>query len=159
MDTNIGLNESVRQQIAQNLGMLLADTFVLYVKTQNFHWNIMDARFYSMHKFLEKEYKKLRKSIDKIAERIRALGERSPGSLKQLLKMTSLKESNGDLLADEMLQELLKDHEFICRFIRERIILAARLGDEGTAELLIQQLRAHEKSAWLLRSHLVPLVV
>lgn len=156
MEINIGLSESVRQQIAQNLSMLLADTYLLYVKTQNFHWNIIDARFYSLHLFLKKEYETLEKLIDEIAERIRKLGERSPGSLKQFLSITSLKESDGDLIGDEMLLELLKDHEMICRFLRERIILASRLGDEGTADLFIQQLRVHENSAWMLRSHLSP---
>lgn len=156
---HIGLNDSARQQIAQNLSMLLADTYVLYVKTQNFHWNVVDIRFYSLHLFLEKEYKKLNKAIDEIAERIRKLGERSPGSLQQFLNITSLKESDEDLTADEMLLELLKDHETICCFLRERIALAAKLGDEGTSDLLIQRLHAHEKSAWMLRSQLPSLSI
>jgi starvation-inducible DNA-binding protein len=157
MEINIGLTDSIRQQIAQNLSMLLADTYVLYVKTQNFHWNVIDSRFYSLHLFLEKEYKKLEEAIDKIAEHIRKLGQVAPGSLKQFLDMTSLKESTGDLTGDEMLEELLKDHESLCHFLRERIILASKLGDEGTADLLIQLLRTHEKSAWMLRSHLLPI--
>jgi starvation-inducible DNA-binding protein len=156
---HLGLNDSVRQQIAQNLSMLLADTYVLYVKTQNFHWNVVDARFYSLHLFLEKEYEKLNKAIDEIAERIRKLGERSPGSLQQFLNITSLKESDEDLTADEMLLELLKDHETICCFLRERIALASKLRDEGTSDLLIQRLRAHEKSAWMLRSQLPSLSI
>ena len=149
----IGLSDSVRQQLAQNLSMLLADTYVLYVKTQNFHWNVIDPRFYSIHLFLEKEYEKLSEAIDEIAERIRQLGEPSPGSLKQFLGVTSLKESDGDLNADDMLMELLKDHDTICVFLRDRIALASKLGDEGTADLFIDRLRAHEKSAWMLRSH------
>lgn len=159
MNINIGLTDSIRQQIAQNLSMLLADTYVLYVKTQNFHWNIMDSRFYSVHLFLEKEYQKLEENIDEIAERIRKLGELAPGSLKQFLEMTSLKESSGDLTGDEMLEGLLKDHESICQFLRDRIGLTSKLGDEGTSDLLIQLLRDHEKSAWMLRSHFLPIPV
>ncbi len=157
MEINIGLTDNIRQQIAQNLSMLLADTYILYVKTQNFHWNIIDSRFYSLHLFLENEYEKLEEAIDKIAERIRKLGKIAPGSLKQFLDITSLKESNGDLIGDEMLEDLLKDHESICRFLRDRIALTSKLGDEGTSDLLIQLLRAHEKSAWMLRSQLLPI--
>lgn len=159
MKTAIGLDESVRQQIAQHLSLLLADTYVLYTKTQNFHWNIIDPRFYSLHLFLEKQYEALAEEIDEIAERIRKLCMPAPGSLKQFLEMTSLKESNGDLSGDEMIQVLLDDHEAVCRFIRERISLVSKLGDEGTADLLIQHLRFHEKSAWMLRSQLTDVMV
>lgn len=150
---HINLDKTVRQQLAQNLSLILADTYILYAKTQNFHWNVMDPRFYSLHLFFEKQYRELAEALDEIAERIRMLGERAPGSLKQFIEVSSLKESNGDLTAEEMLVELLKDHEALCRFIRERIELASKLGDEGTQDLLIQRLRAHEKMAWMLRSH------
>lgn len=153
MEINIGLEESIRLQIAQHLSLILADTYLLYTKTQNFHWNLSDSRFYSLHLLLKKQYKELAEALDEIAERICTLGERSPGSLKQFIDMTSLKESDGDISADEMLQELLNDHETLCRYIRERIELASKLGDEGTSALLIQRLRGHEKSAWMLRSH------
>ena len=153
MDIQITLNESARKQLAQNLSLILADTYVLYAKTQNYHWNIQDPRFYSLHLLLEKQYEELAEAIDEIAERIRMLGERSPGSLKQFINKSSLKETEEDLSGDEMLQDLLKDHETMCRYIRERIALASKLGDEGTADLLIQRLRAHEKTAWMLRSH------
>ena len=154
METYLGLSDSVRQQIAQNLSLLLADSYVLYTKTQNFHWNVSDSRFYFLHIFLKKEYKKLEEAISEIAERIRELGKLVPGSLKQFLDMTSFKEFHENLSADEMIQELLKNHESICCFLRERIDLVSKLGDEKTANLLIQRLRAHEKSAWLLRSQL-----
>jgi starvation-inducible DNA-binding protein len=155
MEINIDLEDCVRQQIAQNLSLILADTYILYTKTQNFHWNVTDPRFYSLHLLLEKQYEELAQALDDIAERIRMLGERAPGSLKQFIDMSSLKESTADIGADEMLEILLNDHETLSRFIRERISLAGKLGDEGTADLLIQRLRAHEKSAWMLRSHLV----
>lgn len=155
MEINIALQSSVRQQIAQNLSLILADTYVLYTKTQNFHWNIADRRFYSLHLLFEKQYEDLGNALDDIAERIRMLGERSPGSMRQFIEMSSLEESSGDIGGDEMIEILLNDHETLARFIRERINLASKLGDEGTADLLIQRLRDHEKFAWMLRSHLV----
>lgn len=155
METQISLSDSVRKQIAQNLIMLLADTYILYVKTQNFHWNMTDARFYSLHLFLKKEYGNLGKAIDEIAERIRILGERFPTGLKQFLNTTSLKESDEDLIGEEMILELLKDHEAICLFLRDCIALTTKLGDEGSADLLTQRLRAHEKSIWMLQSHVI----
>jgi starvation-inducible DNA-binding protein len=150
----IDLEEEIRQQIAQHLGLLLADTYVLYTKTQNFHWNVIDPRFYSLHLLFEKQYEELAEAIDEIAERIRMLGHLVPGNFRQFLHMTSLKESNGDLSADQMIIELLNNHEGLCSFIRERISLASELKDEGSADLLIDRLRAHEKAAWMLRSHL-----
>lgn len=154
MDTNIGLEASVRQQIAHNISLLLADTYVLYAKTQNFHWNVIDPRFYSLHIFLEKQYEELAEALDEIAERIRMLGEHAPGNLKQFIEMTNLKEASQEINGDKMIKQLLDDHEAICAFIRKGIELASSLGDEGTADLLIQRLRAHEKHAWMLRSHL-----
>ncbi len=151
---NLNLEQSIRQQVAHFLSLILADTYVLYVKTQNFHWNIVDARFFALHKFFEEQNKELAKAIDEIAERIRILGQHAPGSLKQFLEMSSLKESDGDLSGDDMILHLLQDHEALCRHLRERIELSSSLGDAGTADLLIQRLRAHEKTAWLLRSHI-----
>ncbi len=156
MEAKIALDECIRQQLAQHLSLILADTYVLYTKTQNFYWNVIDPRFYSLRLFWRKQYEELAEAINEIAEHIRMLGQRSPGSLKHFIDMTSLQESdNKDLSSDDMLEELLEDHETLCRYIRERIELASKLGDEGTADLLRQRLRAHEKSAWMLRSHLM----
>lgn len=152
MDTEIGLEGVVRKQVAQHLGLLLADCYILYTKTQNFHWNLIDPRFYSIHVFLQKQYEELAEGIDELAERIRMLGEIAPGSLKQFLEMTSLSESDGILSGKAMISELLKDHESITRFLRERIRLISELADEGTADLLIKRIAFHEKSAWMLRS-------
>ena len=96
MTINIGLDQSVRQQIGQHLGFVLADLYILYVKTQNFHWNIVDPRFYSLHLFLEKQYEEISEAIDEVAERIRQLGERSPASLRQFLEIGTLEESTGE---------------------------------------------------------------
>lgn len=154
MNININLEDSVRQQIAHQLGLILADMYVLYVKTQNFHWNIVDPRFYSLHLFLEKQYEELAEAIDEVAERVRILGERTPATLKQFLDRTSFEEPAEDLSGDEMFDMLLRDHEALIRHLREQIQLAAKLGDDGTADLLIQRLRFHEKTAWMLRSQL-----
>lgn len=153
MKMHLGLEKNVCQQVAQRLGLLLADTYVLYTKTQCFHWNIVDPRFYSLHKFLEGQYEELAEAVDIIAERIRMLGERSPGSLAQFLDKTKLKESDGNLKGDDMLKELLQDHETMCRFLREGIDACQEVGDEGTADMFIQRLRDHEKTAWMLRAH------
>lgn len=155
MSIKIGLEQNVRQQIAQATGLILADLFVLYTKTLNFHWNVVDPRFYSLHKFLEEQYESLSENIDEVAERIRALGEKTPATLKKFLSMTSLKEPSTDLSGDEMLRELVHDHEHVIRQLREKIDQFEQIGDEGTVDLLIQNLRFHEKSAWMLRSHLM----
>lgn len=152
MDIKIGLDPIVRKQVAQHLGLLLADYYVLYTKTQNFHWNLVDPRFYSIHVFLQKQYEELAEGVDELAERIRMVGEIAPGSLRQFLEMTSLSESEGNLGGNAMLAELIKDHETIIRFLRERIPLISELADEGTADLLIKRIAFHEKSAWMLRS-------
>lgn len=151
MEINIGLSDSVRQQIAQNLNMLLADTYVLYVKTQNFYWNLTGSHFHSLGLLLKQEEESLRQAINDVAERIHCLGMRSSIHLKNFLEITSLKESDNDLPADEMLMKLLNDHETICRFLRDRAALTVELKDQVSTNLLIQHLHIHEKSASILR--------
>lgn len=154
MSTSTLSSQSVRQQISQTLSQLLADSYVLYVKTQNFHWNIVDPRFHSLHEMFEEQYRQLAKAVDEMAERIRMLENKAPGSMRQFLALTSLSESDGNLLGEKMLEELLDNHEQIVDWIRPRIEEIVALGDQGTADLLIQRLRYHEKTAWMLRSHL-----
>ena len=151
---HLNLSAKATQELSSILGGILADTYVLYTKTQNFHWNIVDPRFYALHKFLEEQYEELSEAIDEIAERIRMIGHRAPGSLKQFLALTSLKEANGEMNAEEMIQVLTEDHETLIQALREKIRKASDLADEGSADLLIQRIRAHEKFAWMLRSHL-----
>lgn len=150
---HIGLSEGVRKQQAHALSLVLADTYVLYVKTQNFHWNLIDPRFASLHAFLQTQYEELAEAIDELAERIRMLGERSPGSLKKFLEITSIEEEANDFDGDKILKELLKNHEAIIQYLRGHIKTSNELGDDGTGDLLIQRLRSHEKTAWMLRSH------
>lgn len=153
MTINIGLEESVRQQIAQHLGLILADMYVLYTKTLNFHWNMLDPRFYSLHLFLEKLYEEIAENIDEVAERIRMLGEKAPATLKKFVEMATLKESNDLISGEEMLLQLIQDHEALIRHLRDRIEDTDNLRDHGTSDLLIKFIRFHEKSAWMLRSH------
>lgn len=142
------------EQTARSLSQLLADTYVTYLKTQNCHWNIIDPRFHFLHEFFEELYKELAESVDEIAERMRMLQHHSPGSMRQFLELTTLEEIDAELPGDQMIHELCSDREKLIAFIRQKIEEASQAGDEGTADLLVQQLRMHEKAAWMLRSHL-----
>lgn len=146
------IEKNDRQKIAESLAHLQADTYVLYVKTQNFHWNVTDPRFYSLHKFFEEQYKALADGVDLIAERIRGLQFKAPGSMAQFLELTCLEEANNKLSADQMLHQLLHDHEAISGEIRPQIKEYQDMKDEGSADLLIERLRFHEKSAWMIRA-------
>lgn len=154
MTSNNVLEKSSIRQIAQELATLQADTYLLYVKTQNFHWNVTDPRFFSLHKFLEGQYEELAENIDVIAERIRVLGEKALGSMREFLEFTRLEESKSTLTANDMLKALLHDHESIIQWLRSSVEPIQKMGDEGTADLFINRLRAHEKMAWMIRSHL-----
>lgn len=142
------------QGVVQVLSTVLADTYVIYVKTQNFHWNVEDKRFHSLHEFFEEHYTTLAEAVDEIAERIRMVGSKSPGSLSEFLRLTRLQEAKGVYSGDQMIKELLKDHESLIANLKKHIQEVQKAGDEGTADLLIQRLRAHEKMAWMLKAHL-----
>lgn len=153
MSSKTTLDNATRQQISHETAILLADTYILYVKSQNFHWNVVDVRFHSLHEFFEEQYKELAEAIDVIAERIRALGKPSPGQMQQFLELSRLEESPSHSVADEMLKTLLHDHESIIQWLRSAIELTTKMGDQGTADLYIDRLRAHEKTSWMIRSH------
>ena len=147
------LDRPTCSQISQELSILLADTYLLYVKSQNFHWNVIDPRFHSLHEFFEEQYKELAEAVDLIAERIRALGEKAPGSMREYLELSRLEESLTTLHADEMLKGLFHDHESIIQWLRSEIDHTAKIGDQGTSDLCIERLRVHEKTAWMIKSH------
>lgn len=149
---NIGLSESTRQAVVGALSALLADSYTLYLKTQNFHWNVTGPRFQEVHALTMTLYTDLSTAIDEIAERIRALGEFAPGSYSAYAKLSGIAEENGVPEASEMLTQLANDHELIARKIREALPLAQEATDESSAGLLADRLGVHEKNAWMLRS-------
>jgi starvation-inducible DNA-binding protein len=151
--SSVLLEKGSRQKVAENLAHLQADTYVLYVKTQNFHWNVTDPRFSALHQFFEEQYKELAEAVDLIAERVRALNLKAPGSMAQFLELTCLSEAENNLAANAMLHQLIEDHETIANQMRPWIPDAQKVKDEGSADLFIERLRVHEKAAWMLRSH------
>lgn len=138
--------------VVDELTHLLADTYVLYLKTQNFHWNVTGPDFHSLHLMFETQYNELADATDEIAERIRALNATAPASFSHFSKLSSLKEENGVPSAQDMLKQLTHDHETIANHLTATITKAEQAQDEGTVDLLVQRLRAHQKTAWMLRS-------
>lgn len=149
---DIGINEKQRQKIAKGLSHLLADTYTLYLKTHNFHWNVTGPHFQTLHTMFEGQYNELALAVDAIAERIRSLGEKAPGSYAEFSKLTSIKESTGNLSAEKMIAELVLGQEQVAKTARSIFPLADEANDEPTADLLTQRLQIHEKTAWMLRS-------
>ncbi len=154
MNIEIGISERDRQDIAAGLGRLLADSYTLYLKTHNFHWNVTGPMFNTLHLMFEQEYTDLAEAVDLIAERIRALGAYAPGSYAEYSRLTSVEEASEVPSATEMIAHLVKGHEAVVRTAREIFPLAEKSNDESTCDLLTQRLQVHEKTAWMLRSML-----
>ena len=154
MELNIGINAEDRQQIAAGLSKLLADSYSLYLKTHNYHWNVEGPLFNTLHLMFEEHYTELAAAVDEIAERIRALGVKAPGSYTAFGKLTNIGEATGDEPAEEMIRQLVVGQETVARTAREAIKAAEAAGDEPTADLLTQRMQIHEKNAWMLRSML-----
>ena len=133
---------------------MLADSYTLYLKTHNYHWNVTGPQFNTLHQMFEVQYTELALAVDEIAERIRALGEPAPGSYKAYAKLTSIEEEDAVPSAEEMLRQLLKGQETVVRTARSVIGAAEAAHDEPTADLLTQRMQVHEKNAWMLRSML-----
>ncbi len=151
---NTGINEQDRKKIAEGLSRLLADSYTLYLKTHNFHWNVTGPMFNTLHLMFETQYTELATAVDEIAERIRALGVHAPGSYAQFSKLTSVPEETGNPDAMEMLRQLVEDHETVVRTARGIFPAVDKANDEPTADLLTQRMQIHEKTAWMLRSML-----
>lgn len=152
MDT--GMTEKNRQQVSEGLSRLLADSYVLYTKTQNFHWNVSGPEFYSLHLLFEKQYQELAEAIDEIAERVRALGFYVEGSLSGFKRAATLKEEEEVLTARDMIQRLVQGHESVIRQARKLAKVAEEEKDPATVDMLGRRLNAHEKMAWMLRSQI-----
>lgn len=152
MKINIGISEEQRKAIAEGLSVLLADTYTLYLKTHNYHWNVTGPMFQTLHTLFETQYNELALAVDDIAERIRALGEFAPGSYKEYAKLTSIKEADGIPSAEDMIKDLVKGQEAIAKTARSIVPTADEAADEVTLDLLTQRMTVHEKTAWMLRS-------
>lgn len=152
---DIGISVEDREKIAQGLSHLLADSYTVYLKTHNFHWNVEGPLFNALHNMFEVQYTELAAAVDEIAERIRALGFPAPGSYAQFAELTRIEEEKGVPDAEDMIAQLARDQEIIVRTAREVFPLADQANDEPTADLLTQRMQTHEKTAWMLRSMLV----
>ena len=151
-DIQIGIPRKARKQIADGLSHLLADTYTLYLKTHNFHWNVTGSMFNTLHLMFETQYTELALAVDSIAERIRALDFPAPGSYSQYAKLSSIREETGVPGWKEMVGQLVDGQEAVVRTARKLFPAVDAAHDEPTADLLTQRMQVHEKNAWMLRS-------
>ncbi len=149
---NIGIDETSRAKIAEGLSRLLADTYTLYLKTHNFHWNVTGPMFQTLHLMFETQYTELALAVDLIAERIRALGYPAPGTYSEYAQLSSIAETPGVPKAKEMIRLLVEGQEAVVRTARSIFPVLEEVNDEPTADLLTQRMQVHEKTAWMLRS-------
>jgi len=152
MPVNIGISEEDRKQIAEGLSRLLADTYSLYLKTHNFHWNVTGPMFQTLHLMFETQYTELAMAVDQIAERIRAVGYPAPGTYSDFAKLSSIQETPGVPKATDMIRLLVEGQEAVVRTSRSIFPVVEKVNDEPTADLLTQRMQIHEKNAWMLRS-------
>ena len=149
---NIGIEPEARQQTADALAKVLADTYTLYIKVQGFHWNVTGPQFNALHNMFEEQYIDLRDAADEIAERMRALGAACPGSFAQLLELTAIKEQTEIPSGTAMVKELLADHETVSRTAKAALQTAEQAGDDASGDMMVQRMQVHDKTAWMLRS-------
>ena len=148
------LSTEQRERMATGVKQLLADTYVLYLKTQGFHWNVVGPNFIALHELFAQHYTELQGAIDTIAERIRILGAFAPATFGEFRQLSSIEESPGKLDAFAMVEQLAEANEGVARTVRSLISIADEIGDESTLDMLAARLRVHEKAAWMLRAHL-----
>lgn len=149
---DIGIDPKDREAIAAGLSRLLADSFTLYLKTHNFHWNVTGPMFNTLHVMFMDQYTELWNALDLIAERIRALGFPAPGTYREFAALTVIQESEGKPSATEMIAQLVAGQEAVVKTARGIFPVVDKAGDEPSADLLTQRLQIHEKNAWMLRS-------
>lgn len=153
MSLNTGIEEGKRQEIAKGMSKLLAETYTLYLKTHKYHWNVTGPMFQTLHLMFEQHYTALALAVDEIAERIRVLGEKSPGSYTEFSELSAVKEDPASQVKDlDMIKNLLGDHEQVTRTAKEILPLLDGANDEGTNSLLGARIEFHEKTAWMLKS-------
>lgn len=152
MKIDIGIPTDTRMQIAEGLSRVLADTYTLYLKTHNYHWNVTGPMFQTLHTMFEVQYTELALAVDLIAERIRALGAPAPGTYADYARLSSIKEVPGVPKAEDMIADLVNGQESVVRTARSLYALVGEAHDEASADLLTQRIQLHEKTAWMLRS-------
>ena len=153
MKIDIGIPENDRKEIAEGLSKLLADSYTLYLKTHNYHWNVTGPMFQTLHLMFEAQYTELALAVDLIAERIRALGFPAPGSYRDFVRLASIQEAApGTTKAEDMIRQLVEGQEAVARTARAVFPAVERVNDQPTADLLTQRMQIHEKTAWMLRS-------
>jgi starvation-inducible DNA-binding protein len=152
MEMNTGMTDQNRNEIAGSLSRFLADTYAVYLKTQNFHWNLVGPAFYALHLLFEKQYEEMAEAVDEIAERVRALGFYVDASFSGFKELTTIKDEDKVISQVEMIEHLIKAHETLIRHGRNLCALADKERDFGSVDLLGRRLIAHEKMLWMLRS-------
>lgn len=152
MKIDIGIDTKERKAIAGGLSRVLADSYTLYLKTHNFHWNVTGPMFQTLHLMFETQYNELALAVDLVAERIRALGFPAPGTYRQFTELSSIEEETGIPKAEDMIRLLVSGHETVARTAREVFKAAEKANDQPTCDLLTQRMQVHEKTAWMLRS-------
>ena len=152
MKIDIGISEKDRKSVAQGLSKLLADTYTLYLKTHNFHWNVEGPMFQTLHVMFMGQYTEMWNALDLIAERIRSLGHYAPGTYAEFVKLTSIKETKSVPKAEKMIEELIQGNEAVIKTARGVFEAAEAAKDQTTMDVLTQRLDIHEKTAWMLRS-------
>lgn len=154
MGIDIGIGDNARKDISDGLARVLADTYLLYLKTHGYHWNVRGPSFTQLHGLFEEQYREMWAAVDEIAERIRTLGQDAPSSYAGFTRLASIEEADGVPEARQMVADLVKGHEAVVKTIRKMLPKAQEAGDEASVDLLVGRLGAHEKTAWMLRSHL-----
>jgi starvation-inducible DNA-binding protein len=154
MRIDIGIDAAKREEIAYGLSRVLADTYTLYLKTHNFHWNVTGPMFQTLHLMFEQQYTELAGAVDLVAERIRALGYPAPGTYKQFAQLSAIKEEDEIPKAQDMIAKLVEAHETAARTARQVFKSAESANDQPSCDLLTQRMQVHEKTAWMLRSML-----
>lgn len=152
MAIDIGISDKERAKIAEALSRMLADSYILYLKTHNFHWNVTGPMFQTLHLMFMNQYTEQWNALDLIAERIRALGHPAPGSYRRYVELASIKEEDGVPGAQDMIRQLVAGQEAVARTARAAFKVAEAANDQPTADLLTQRMEVHEKNAWMLRS-------
>ena len=152
--SNSPISTEQRACLADGLSRALADSYTLYLKTHNYHWNVEGPQFHALHTLFEEQYTDLAQAVDEIAERIRALGHRAPGSYTEFAKLAAVREDTGHPAAKDMARQLAEDQETLGVTLRTVIKTARDADDAATEDLMVARLKVHEKNAWMLRAQL-----